>query len=169
MNEYTGWHFVQPTWRHAAMVADWALEQQPILGARGAQPFAVTVVSAWWNQPRVRPMLLVDQVRAPVAYGEIWDNPDQDESELAHLFIHPRRDSAAVYRCLIGGLVDRARDDGRAHCLVRVPRGNHEVIELTRSLGFHDVDQTTVAAWNQEQPRSYHWLEHPTFRAAVAG
>lgn len=168
-SEFTGWQFIRPTWRHAALIAEWALAQQEsVLWPGGAQPFAVTVVSSWWNRPGVEPLLLVDQSREPVAYGEVWDNPDQDESELAHLLINPQRHSANVYRALVGGLVDQAREHRRSRCLVRVTPGSQEVVQTSRSVGFQDVDQTTVAAWNREQPRSYHWLEHPDFPGAVA-
>lgn len=170
MNEFTGWQFVRPTWRHAALIAEWAVDQQHLdVATSGAQPFAVTVVSSWWNHPSVQPLLLVDQSRVPVAYGEIWDNSDQDESELAHLLIDPGQDSALAYRSLVGGLIDRARADGRSRCVVRLPFESNGLIELSRRLGLIDVDPTIMAAWNHDQPRTYHWLERRDFRAAAAG
>lgn len=168
-SEFASWHLIRPTWRHASTIADWALAQVPsVLGPAAAHPFAVTVVSSWWNRPGVQPLLLVDEVGEPVAYGEVWDNPEQDESELAHLLINPQRHSAGIYGCLVDGLVDRARVNGRSRCLVRVPHGSDEVVKTSRNVGFQDVDEETVMTWNREQPRSYHWLEHPDFPGAVA-
>lgn len=164
MGQLTGYELIRPTWRHAGVIAEWALAQEHSdLELAGAQPFAVTVISSWWNRQGVEPVLLVDQSREPIAYGEVWDNPEEDESELAHLLISPQRHSDDVFRRLIDGLVGRARKDGRARCILRVPAGSCDLVQTSRAIGFRDVDQTTAAAWNREQARPYQWLEHPGF------
>ena len=169
MGQFANWQFIRPTWRHAALIADWALAQeQPVLELAGAQPFAVTVVSSWWNRQGVEPLLLVNQSGEPVAYGEVWNSPEEDESELAHLLFDPQRTSGDVYRRLLDGLVDRARKDGRARCILRVPTGSRDVVQMSRAMGFRDVDKTTAAAWNREQTRPYQWLEQSGFGFPLA-
>lgn len=164
MSQFARWEFIRPTWRQAGVIAEWAVaREQSLVEFAGAHPFGVTVISSWWNREGVEPLLLVDESREPVAYGEVWDNPDEDESELTHLLIDPQRHSDDVYRHLLDGLVDRARKNDRSRCILRVPAGSRHVAQASRASGFRDVDQTIATAWNREQTRSYLWLEHPGF------
>ena len=161
MDQFAGWRFVRPTWRDAAVIAEWALSQeQSLLEVAKAQPFAVTVITSWWNRHGADPMLLVDPSGESVAYGEVWDNPYEDESELAHMLVNPRRRPGDAYPRLLDGLVGRARQNGRTRCILRVTPDNREVVDAARVVGFRDVDQTVAAAWNREQARSYRWMEH---------
>ena len=123
-------------------------------------PFPASAVATWWQRPDVQPWLLVDPQDVPVGYGEIWDDADEDEVELARLIVDPRTATQGVGRRLVDQLLTLARCSGRTDCFLRVAPDNTTAIALYRSAGFRDVDTTDADAWNQQQPVAYVWLHH---------
>ena len=96
----------------------------------------------------------------PVGYGEIWDDAEEDEVELARLIVDPHRRRQGVGRHLVAQLFGLARRSGRADCFLRVAPDNTAALALYRSAGFRDVDAAFADAWNQQQPVAYVWLQH---------
>jgi ribosomal protein S18 acetylase RimI-like enzyme len=135
--------------------------------SRPEHPFPADAVTAWWERADVSPWLLCDPAGVPVAYGEIWDDEDEDEAELARLIVAPTRRRTGVGRRLVAELVGHARAGGRGGCFIRVAPGNTGALALYRAAGFRDIDDATAADWNRGQPTSYSWLEHPDFPAAA--
>jgi len=162
------WRMVPPEAHHAATVAHWARSSDEAAAwvTRAEHPFPPAVVAAWWNDRDVHPWLLTDPDGVPVAYGEIWDDEDEDEVELARLIVDPDRRREGAGRRLIAGLVTLARQGTRAACFVRVSPDNTGALALYRSTGFVDVDPALTAAWNRDQPRAYVWLQYLGFRPA---
>ena len=159
---------VRPTSQHADTSAGWSRSAQEATSwcSRTEHPLPAHAVTAWWQDPDVTPWLLLDPTGTPTAYGEIWDDQAEDESELARLIVDPTRRRTGRGRQPVQRLVAAAQDQGRSACYIRVTPGNHGALPLYRSTGFRDVDDATAAAWNQGQPAAYHWLEHPAFLAA---
>jgi ribosomal protein S18 acetylase RimI-like enzyme len=149
-------------------VAGWSrsADEAGVWCSRAEHPFPPAAVAAWWEEDDVRPWVLLDPDGTPSAYGEIWDDAEEDEQELARLIVDPARRRAGVGRRLVEGLVAIARTSGRAACMIRVAPGNEGALAVYRAAGFRDVDAGSASEWNRGQPTQYHWLEHPTFRAA---
>jgi [ribosomal protein S18]-alanine N-acetyltransferase len=163
------WTVARPTDAHAALVAGWpsSAEEAGRWCSRAEHPFPPEAVTAWWEDADVSPWLLLDPYGVPVAYGEVWDDADEDETELARLIVDPARRRQGVGRRLVDELVAIARTAGRSSCFIRVAPHNDAALALYRAAGFRDVDDATAADWNQGQPTEYCWLEHPGFPAAA--
>ncbi len=95
-----------------------------------------------------------------MAYGELWDDEEEDEQELVRLIVDPARRRSGAGTRLVSRLVELARSSGRASCFLRVDPANPGALALYRRCGFHDVDDSTADAWNQDQPVPYRWLQH---------
>ena len=163
-----GWTVARPTGAHAALVASWpaTADEADIWCSRAEHPFPPDAVAAWWAEADVSPWLLLDPNGVPVAYGEVWDDAEEDEAELARLIVDPARRRQGVGRRLVEELVEIARTTGRSACFIRVAPHNHGALALYRAAGFRDVDDATAADWNRVQPVEYRWLEHPAFPSA---
>ncbi len=157
-----GWHLRTPTVQHAQTVAGWSrsADEAGRWVSNAVHPFPASTVARWWHRPDVQPWLLVDPQNVPVGYGEIWDDADEDEVELARLIVDPHRRRQGVGRHLVDQLLTRARRNARADCFLRVAPDNTAALALYRSAGFGDVDPTHADTWNQQEPNDYVWLQH---------
>lgn len=162
-----GWRLVAPHVHHAGTVASWSCSTQEAAAwvSQSEHPFPAAAVTAWWEEAGVDPWLLIDPDGSPVGYGELWDDEEEDEVELARLIVDPDRRHQGVGRRLVDELVARARSTGRGACFLRVVPDNVPALALYRSAGFREVDPAEANAWNSQQPIAYVWLQHPSFGA----
>lgn len=157
------WRLRRPTTADAETVAQWpssAAEAQQWV-SHAAYPFPASKVVSWWEVPDVRPWLLVDAVGTPMAYGEEWDDPEEDEVELARLIVDPRRRREGIGTVLVNLLLDQARTGGRSTCFLRVAPDNIGALLLYRSVGFGEVEPSQAEVWNQRESVDYVWLSKP--------
>lgn len=154
---------VSPQPSHAATVAGWSrsAEEAAAWVSLPEHPFPAAVVAGWWEEPDVHARVLLDPDGAPVAYGEVWDDEEEDEVELARLIVDPGRRREGVGRRLVRELLAVAAGTGRASCFLRVAPGNAPALALYRATGFRPVDPALAAGWNRAQPVDYAWLQHP--------
>lgn len=118
MTDPDGWTLTTPGRGDAATVASWSRSAAEAARwvSRAEHPFPPRVVAGWWDADGVSPRLLRDPDGAPAAYGEVWDDEDEDEVELARLLVDPTRRRQGVGRRLVDGLLDLARTSGRSAC-----------------------------------------------------
>lgn len=157
---------VSPQPSHAATVAGWSrsAEEAAAWVSLPEHPFPAAVVAGWWDQPDGHARVLLDPDGAPVAYGEVWDDEEEDEVELARIVVDPDRRRQGVGRRLVRELLALAAEKGRGACFLRVAPGNTAALALYRAAGFRPVDPAPAAEWNRAQPVDYAWLEHPDAR-----
>lgn len=150
------------TIEEAALIASWATSAAEA-AAWVSSPVPVTpdVVHGWWQRPDVTARLLLDPDGAPVAYGEVWDDEEEDEVELARLIVDPTHRREGIGRRLVAALLGLAEDHHRGSCFLRVVPDNTAARALYRSTGFVEVDQLSMDAWNAGQPTAYVWMQHP--------
>jgi len=142
--------------RHAGVVASWVLNAQEATWWAGAGfPVSGSVVLGWQSDPGAHGFLLLDGDKM-VAYGEIWDDAEESESEFAHLIVDPAVRGRGLGRALVRSLIPRAGFDA---LLMRVHPANMVARNCYLTAGFTLVDAERAAAWNEPQPVPYVWLE----------
>jgi len=146
---------------HAARVAGWprsAVEAQNWCGA-ATFPVPEQLVLDWQQDDDVRSQILITD-GAPVGYGELWIDVEEDEIELARLIIDPAVRRRGLGRALVRLLVAQAQDLGPGDIFLRVNPANEIARRLYLGCGFTPVAATLAAEWNAAQPFAYHWLHY---------
>jgi ribosomal protein S18 acetylase RimI-like enzyme len=113
------------------------------------------VVAGWLDDPDISGHLLLDGA-VPVAYGEVWLEPDGSEAELAHLVVDPARRGRGLGAAL-GRALAASVPPERA-VFLRVHPDNVAAQACYRSIGFARVAADDEAAWNAGQPTAYWWM-----------
>jgi [ribosomal protein S18]-alanine N-acetyltransferase len=151
----------------AELVASWASGDEAVVRAWISVESAdvpADVVAGWAADDDVEAFLFTESDGgAPVAYGELWlDHEDQD-LELARLLVAPERRGKGIGRVFVRALVEHAR---RTHpelplVLLRVFPDNTRAIRAYGAAGFVDVPEDEQATWNEGQRFTYHWMVLP--------
>lgn len=154
------WTVTVPARDDAATVASWSTTPaEATAWVSGSGPVTPATVHGWWRQPEVAAWLLRDPEGTPVAYGEVWDDAEEDEVELARLIVDPARRREGIGRRLVGALLDLSGSNGRSACFLRVVPDNVAARALYRCAGFVEVDQALMDEWNVGQPAEYVWMQ----------
>jgi [ribosomal protein S18]-alanine N-acetyltransferase len=115
------------------------------------------VLAGWHEDPDISGFLLV-RAGAPVAYGELWLEPDHAEAELAHLVVDPARRRQGLGRTLAVALVERARAAGLTNIFLRVHPDNTIALACYATAGFVPCSPEDEADYNAGQPTAYRWM-----------
>ncbi len=152
-----------PELEHASVVTSWSVtpEETRLWCSRDDHPLSADVVTGWWRVDQVRPWLLLSATGAPVAYGELWLDPDADEVELARIIVAPDWRHRGVGRRIVRELSGVASQSGLRHLYLRVDPRNGAAIRCYRAAGFIDVDPSLAIEWNHRQPARYRWFRRP--------
>lgn len=150
-----------PTADDASVVGGWSESEAETLMWCSSQehPVSADRVRSWWEPSDVEPYLAFGAGPAPVAYGELWLEPEEDEVELARLIVAPSLRGRGFGRALVAALVDRAAATGLRSVILRVNPSNEVALRCYRSSGFRELDAERNAEWNQGQPATYTWME----------
>jgi [ribosomal protein S18]-alanine N-acetyltransferase len=116
-----------------------------------------TQLMLWHSDPSVHPFVLRRR-GAPVAYGELWVDEQEQEIEIARIIVAPSMRNRGVGRRLVTLLVDGASSRGLEHAFVRAVPGNSAAIRCYVSAGFERVEASDACQFNREQPVRYVWL-----------
>lgn len=167
--DITGFLTTTPTSQgDAATIASWSTTAaEAAAWVSSPEPVTTETVLGWWRQPDVSPRLVLDADKVPVAYGEVWDDEEEDEVELARLIVDPSRRREGIGHHLVEILLDLARRHHRSECFLRVVPDNTAARALYRRAGFIEVDRASMAEWNLGQPTTYIWMQHPS--TAITG
>lgn len=120
-------------------------------------PPTLALFERWHSDPDVHPHLLLKDSQA-VGYGEVWEDPDEGEAELARIFVSPRRRGQGLGLFLIKALTGAAVQAGLEHVWLRVQPANTRAISVYRSAGFVRAVPDQEAEFNQGQPHVYEWM-----------
>lgn len=144
---------------HATLVASWATSAAELdrWAARRDHPLDPAVFATWHADPDVHAWMLLDDDE-PVAYGEVWNDPEEGEAELARLIVDPARRGRGIGRLLVGALATRVADAGFDEVWVRVVPDNAPAIACYSGAGFVRAAPEQEAAFNSTQPRAYVWM-----------
>ena len=92
------------------------------------------------------------------AYGEIWEDPEEDEAELARVIVAPARRGSGLGRAFVSLLAAEAARRGWRDIWVRVVPENAPAIACYRRAGFVRASTDDERAFNREQEREYVWM-----------
>jgi|SoimicmetaTmtHPA_FD_contig_41_5619846_length_804_multi_2_in_0_out_0_1 [ribosomal protein S18]-alanine N-acetyltransferase len=117
----------------------------------------VGLFARWHRDPDVHPFVLrIDG--ALCGYGEVWEDRDEDEAEIARVLIRPDLRGRGLGRRLVGMLVARASGAGFDQVWLRVVPENVAAIACYLRAGFARTTPELEARFNAGQPRPYVWM-----------
>lgn len=123
----------------------------------GASLPGVEVFKSWHADPDVHPYVLLYEGR-PVAYGEIWADPVEQEIELARLIVAPAKRGQGLGQHFVGELLSRSIPFGFSRAYVRVAPDNLTAIGCYRKAGFTRLTGDEELILNAKQPTAYVWM-----------
>jgi len=148
---------------HAEAVAGWVQSAEEALGWASV-PFLrlrPAVLAEWHAEPGVVPCVgLLDGTLC--AYGQVWEDRDEDEAELAKVIVAPDLRGRGIGRAFVALLADEARRRGFPEVMLRVARGNRAAFACYQGAGFVRVSPQEEAAFNDDQPQHYVWMRLET-------
>ena len=146
----------------AGVVSGWARTDEEVLMwcGRSTAPVPAEQINAWADEDGVEPFGLYRDQQL-VAYGELWVDDDEAETELARLIVDPSERGQGLGRHLARGLADLARSR-HPRVFLRVHPGNIVARRCYAAAGFEPVEARQAAAWNVGQPIEYIWLSPAT-------
>lgn len=145
--------------RSADVVAGWAGSPDESMLWCSLTDVDGDVVAGWSERPDVEAFVLCEAEHV-VAYGEIWIDADEQEVELAHVIVDPRRRGEGLGGRLVADLVEQAR---RHYPIValRVHSLNDTALRCYARAGFERASAADTAAWNAAQTVDFVWMTHP--------
>jgi len=93
-----------------------------------------------------------------VGYGELWEDRDLDEAELARLVIAPALRGKGHGRALTRALADEAHRRGFAEVWLRVVPENAAARRAYEAAGFARATADEEVEFNIGQARTYVWM-----------
>jgi [ribosomal protein S18]-alanine N-acetyltransferase len=120
-------------------------------------PLDPSVFDAWHADPDVHAFVLADEGELR-AYGEIWEDREEDEAELARIIVAPRFRGRGIGRRFVTLLAAEAVRRGFGATWVRVLPTNAPAHACYRSAGFHRAGRDEEERFNRGQPRKYVWM-----------
>ena len=111
----------------------------------------------WHEQPDVVPFSFLDGGRL-VGYGELWEDRELDEAELARLVVAPTFRGKGHGRALTRALADEGHRRGFTEVWLRVVPENAAARRAYEVAGFARATADQQAAFNIGQRRTYVWM-----------
>jgi ribosomal protein S18 acetylase RimI-like enzyme len=120
----------------------------------------------WHAGPDVVPFVFVETDGTGgerlVGYGELWEDRELDEAELARLVVDPVQRGRGHGRALTRALAVEARRRGFEEVWLRVVPENAAAIRAYAAAGFVRTTPEDEAEFNAGQPRVYVWMRAGT-------
>jgi ribosomal-protein-alanine N-acetyltransferase len=115
----------------------------------------------WHAEPDVVPFsyLVVGRL---VGYGELWEDREEGEAELARLVVAPDERGHGHGRGLARALAEEAHRRGFEAVWLRVVPDNAAARRAYDAAGFTRATPEQEAAFNTGQPRRYVWMRDAT-------
>jgi ribosomal protein S18 acetylase RimI-like enzyme len=92
------------------------------------------------------------------AYGEVWEDREEDEAELARIVVAPSERGRGLGRALVRQLAAEAAEMGFRDIWVRVIPSNAAALACYEGAGFVRTTTEEEERFNREQPYDYVWL-----------
>lgn len=144
----------------AAIVSSWARSEEEVLAwcSRTDVPVAAAVIASWADAPDVTAYALHDDDQM-IGYGEVWNDDEEAEVELARLIIEPGHRGRGYGRWMVAELVRLALPQ-QPLVVMRVHPDNPAAMRCYAGAGFAPVAASEQARWNDGQPIAYTWMTY---------
>lgn len=139
------------TWPQSLAEAQWWA------GPQTQWPLAPEAVQRWHYDPDVHPYVL-HSGGAPLGYGELWVDAEEQEVELARLLVAPWQRGRGIGVALVRLLLEEAGRIAYPRAFLRVVPDNHIAIACYGQVGFTTVSPADQQAFNRGQPVEYLWM-----------
>jgi ribosomal protein S18 acetylase RimI-like enzyme len=147
---------------HAGTVLGWVRSPSELdawASVGGSEP-SLALFREWHADPDVHPFFLFAEGRL-CGYGEVWEDPAEEEAELARILVAPDLRGRGIGRRFVGLLAQRALDRGFDEIWLRVLPWNAPALASYRHAGFVRAKPEEEARFNEGQPRAYVWMRLP--------
>jgi [ribosomal protein S18]-alanine N-acetyltransferase len=114
----------------------------------------------WHRDPDVHPYLLFEGDLLG-GYGEVWEDRDEDEAELARIVVAPSERGRGLGRALVRLLAAEAAALGFSDVWMRVVPWNAAALASYAAAGFVRASAEEEERFNRGQPHVYVWLRNP--------
>jgi len=144
---------------HAEAVLGWVQspEEAERWASAGSRVLEPALLREWHADPEVVPYVCLDGSRL-VGYGEVWEDRQADEAELARILVDPGLRARGIGRRLTIMLGGRATEAGFADVWLRVVPDNEPALAAYRAAGFVRTTADEEASFNAGQPCDYVWM-----------
>jgi ribosomal protein S18 acetylase RimI-like enzyme len=144
---------------HAETVLGWiaSADELEAWASRRDFPPQRDVLHEWQSDPEVHPYVLFADDRL-CAYGEVWEDREEDEAELARIVVAPSERGRGLGRALVRLLSAEAAAMGFRDIWVRVIPWNAPALACYEGAGFVRSTAEEEARFNRGQPYEYVWL-----------
>ena len=146
---------------HASEVLGWARTPEEA-DQWASVPFLrlrPSLLGEWHADPDVTPYvgLLAGELSA---YGQVWEDHEENEAELGRIIVAPRRRGFGVGRRFVSLLVAEASAGGFSRIWVRAAAGNSAARACYQAAGFVRTTPTQEHEFNLDQERPYVWMRY---------
>jgi ribosomal protein S18 acetylase RimI-like enzyme len=118
-----------------------------------------STLERWHADPDVHPYVLLSGSDV-CGYGEVWEDAEQREAELARIIVDPARRGRGAGRALTRLLVERASALGYDDVWLRVLPENHAALACYVAAGMRRADGALERSFNLGQRREYRWMRY---------
>ena len=158
--EATGLTRVPYETKYAREVISWPRDARELAmwTSRRERPTEETLRA--WSETAGGEAFVFLQDGVPCAYAELWEEPDDDEAEVARVIVAPSHRRRGVARAVVGSLAEEARSRGYGNVVLRVVPENEGAIACYGQAGFVRASEELAAILNEGQPQRYVWMSY---------
>ena len=145
---------------HAETVLGWveSVEEAERWASVGSRVLEPGLFREWHADPEVVPFVCLEGA-APVGYGEVWEDRQAGEAELARILVDPARRGRGIGRRLTALLGEQARAAGFEEVWLRVVPDNEPALAAYRAAGFERTSPRRRRASTPASPCQYVWMK----------
>ena len=143
----------------ADAVLEWVRADELEAWAGLREPPGRDVFRRWHREPGVHPFSFRCDDRL-CAYGEVWEDPEEAEAQVARVVVDPRRRGRGVGRAFVELLAREAVRRGYRAIWLRVLATNASALACYGNAGFVRATPDEEREFNVDQPREYVWMRY---------
>lgn len=118
-----------------SLIADWLQNDTDCFYATGEDVYTSEMYRSWHEASDQFGYILMEKDQ-PVAYGEIWEDVEERDLELAHLLVHPSHRNKGVGKQLVRMLQNECLAYPYPWIFLRIEPDNNRALKCYAGAGF---------------------------------